>query len=80
MSYEERSKEAARRSIGDRLSGRLWSFKSRTQCEEAMCRSGLRDFDEPAIEPALSTCEMPIDEKNPISHSPCFWQGTRGSG
>src|SRR6267142_5583711 len=41
--------------MGDRLSGQLWSFQSRTLCEEARRRTGLRDFGDPPIEPALST-------------------------
>src|SRR6266446_10726681 len=54
MSCEERSLEGARRSMGDRLSRRLWSLKSGTLCEEARRRTGLRDFGDPPIEPALS--------------------------
>jgi hypothetical protein len=54
MNCEERSLEAARRSIGDRLSRQLWSLQSGSLCEEARRRTGLRDFGDPPIEPALS--------------------------
>src|ERR1700761_5339760 len=54
MNCEERSLQAARRSIGDRLSRQLWSLQSRALCEEARRRTGLRDFGDPPIEPALS--------------------------
>jgi Sulfotransferase family len=53
MSSEERSLGSARSSMGDRLSRQLWSFQSRTLCEEARHRTGLRDFGDPPIEPAL---------------------------
>jgi LPS sulfotransferase NodH len=39
--------------VGDRLSRQLWSFQSRALCEEARHRTGLRDFGDPPIEPAL---------------------------
>jgi hypothetical protein len=54
MNYEERSLEAARRSIGDRLIRQLWSLQTGSLCEEARRRTGLRDFGDPPIEPALS--------------------------
>src|ERR1700738_5525288 len=54
MNCEERSLEAARRSIGDRLSRQLWSLQSGSLCEEARRRTGLEDFGDPPIEPALS--------------------------
>ena len=54
MSCEERSLEATRRSMGDCLSRQLWSLQSGTLCEEARRRTGLKDFGDPPIEPALS--------------------------
>jgi hypothetical protein len=54
MNCEERSLEAARRNIGDRLGRQRWSFQSGALCEEARHRTELRDFGDPAIEPALS--------------------------
>src|ERR1700693_752252 len=54
MSCEGRSLEARRRSLGDRLSRRGWSLQSETLCEESRRRTGLRDFGDPPIEPALS--------------------------
>jgi hypothetical protein len=54
MSREDRSLGSARRSLGDRLSRRLWSLQSETPGEEARRRTGLRDFGGPPIEPALS--------------------------
>src|SRR5260370_39482655 len=54
MICEERSLEAGRRSLGDRLSRRLWSLQSETLCEEARRQTRLRDFGDPPIEPALS--------------------------
>jgi hypothetical protein len=53
MRSEERSLGTARRSMGDRLSRQLWSFQSRTLSEEARHRTGLRDFGDPPLEPAL---------------------------
>src|ERR1700686_5304370 len=65
MSCEERSLEATRRSMGDRLSRQLWSLQSRTLCEEARPRTGLRDLGDPPIEPALSilvnSLELEVD-------------------
>ena len=54
MSCEGRSLEARRRCLGDRLSRRVWSLQSGALCEEARRRTGLRDFGDPPIEPALS--------------------------
>jgi hypothetical protein len=54
MSSEDRSLGSARRSLGDRLRRRLWSLQSETLGEEARRRTGLRDFGDPPIEPALS--------------------------
>ena len=54
MIFEGRSLEAGRRSLGDRLSRRLWSLQSEALCEEARRRTGLRDFGDPPVEPALS--------------------------
>jgi Sulfotransferase family len=54
MNCEERSLEEPRRSIGDRLSRQLWSFQVGALGEEARRRTGLRDFGDPPIEPALS--------------------------
>ena len=53
MIFEGRSLEAGRRSLGDRLSRRLWSLQSEALCEEARRRTGLRDFGDPPIEPAF---------------------------
>jgi hypothetical protein len=53
MISEGRSLEAGRRNLGDRLSLRLWSLQSEALCEEARRRTGLRDFGDPPIEPAL---------------------------
>jgi hypothetical protein len=54
MNSEERSLEAARRSIGDNLSRQLWLLQSGSLCEEARRRTGLTDFGDPPIEPELS--------------------------
>jgi hypothetical protein len=54
MNCQERSLGRARRSIGDRLSRQLWSLESESLCAEARRRTGLRDFGDPPIEPALS--------------------------
>src|ERR1700722_7333302 len=54
MNCQERGLQRGRRSIGDRLSRQLWSLQSGSLCEEARCRTGLRDFGDPPIEPALS--------------------------
>jgi hypothetical protein len=55
MNCEERSLETTLRNIGDRLSRQLWSLQSESLCAEAKRRTGLRDFGDPPIEPALST-------------------------
>jgi hypothetical protein len=54
MNCEEGRLEAIRRSMGDRLSRQLWSLQSGRLCEEARRRTGLRDFGDPPVEPALS--------------------------
>jgi len=40
--------------LGDRLSGRLWSLQSETLLAEARRRTRLEDFGDPPIEPPLS--------------------------
>jgi hypothetical protein len=45
---------AGRRTLGDGLSRRLWSLQSEALCAEARRRTGLEDFGDPPIEPALS--------------------------
>jgi len=42
------------RTLGDRLSRRLWLLQSETLCAEARRRTRLEDFGDPPIEPALS--------------------------
>ena len=54
MNCQERGLQRGRRSIGDRLSRQLWSLQSGSLCEEARRRTGLTDFGDPPIEPALS--------------------------
>jgi hypothetical protein len=44
---------AGRGIVGDRLGRRLWRLRSETLCASAMRRTGLEDFGEPPIEPAL---------------------------
>jgi hypothetical protein len=39
---------------GDRFGWRVWGLQSETLCASAMGRTGLEDFGEPPIEPALS--------------------------
>jgi hypothetical protein len=48
------SSGAGWRTIGDDLSRRLWPLQSEALCSEAKRRTGLKDFGEPPIEPALS--------------------------
>jgi LPS sulfotransferase NodH len=45
---------AGLRVLGDGLSRRLWFLESEALCAEAMRRTGLENFGEPPIEPALS--------------------------
>ncbi len=40
--------------MGDGLSRRLWLLQSEALCAEARRRTGLEDFGDPPIEPALS--------------------------
>jgi LPS sulfotransferase NodH len=61
MSCEERSPAATRRSLGDRLSRHLWSLQSQALCEEARRQTGLEDFGDPPIEPALSILVKSLD-------------------
>jgi sulfotransferase family protein len=42
------------RTLGDSLSRRLWSLRSEALCAEARRRTGLEDFGDPSLEPALS--------------------------
>src|SRR5258708_26777879 len=42
------------RALSDGLSRRLWSLQSEELCAEAKRRTGLEDFGDPPIEPALS--------------------------
>ena len=51
---EERSLTAGWRTLGDRLSRRLWLLESEALCAEARRGTGLEDFGDPPIEPALS--------------------------
>src|ERR1700739_1370792 len=46
---------AGLRASGDSLSRRLWLLQSEALCAEAGRRTGLEDFGDPPIEPALST-------------------------
>jgi hypothetical protein len=39
---------------GDRFGRRVWGLRSDTLCASTMRRTGLEDFGEPSIEPALS--------------------------
>ena len=43
------------RTLGDSLSRRLWPLESEALCAEARRRTGLMDYGDPPIEPALST-------------------------
>ncbi len=61
MICEERSLEAGRRSLGDRLSRQLWPLKGETLCEEARRRTRLNDFGDPPIESALSMLANSLD-------------------
>ena len=54
MICKERSLATRRMSLADHLSRQLWSLQSETLCEQARRRTGLRDFGDPPIEPALS--------------------------
>jgi hypothetical protein len=51
---EERRLAAGVGTLGDRLSRRLWMLQSEALCAEARHRTGLEDFGDPPIEPALS--------------------------
>lgn len=51
---EGNSLTAGLRNIGDHLSRRLWLLQSEGLCAEARRRTGLEDFGDPPIEPALS--------------------------
>ena len=51
---DERSLAAGWRTLGDRLSRRLWLLQGEALLTEARRRTGLEDFGNPPIEPALS--------------------------
>jgi hypothetical protein len=52
--FEERRLAERWRTLGDRVSRRLWLLQSQALCAEARHRTGLEDFGVPPIEPALS--------------------------
>src|SRR5262245_53332679 len=49
------SDKSARKTLGDAVSRRLWPLDSETLCARARRRTGLEDFGDPPIQPALST-------------------------
>jgi hypothetical protein len=51
---EERSLAAGWKTLGDRLSRRLWLLQAEALLTEARRGTGLEDFGDPPIEPALS--------------------------
>src|SRR5579871_6870798 len=50
-------------SFGDRISRRAWRLESEQLCDQARRRTGLEDFGEPAIEPALSILTKSLEEE-----------------
>jgi len=54
------------RAIGDTLSRRLWLLQSEPLCAEARRRTGLEDFGEPPIEPALSTLVCSLEDQGDL--------------
>jgi hypothetical protein len=58
---EERSLAAGWRTLGDRLSRRLWLLQSEALLAEAKRRTRLEDFGNPPIEPALSILVKSIE-------------------
>src|SRR5438132_317542 len=65
---EERSLAARWRTLGDRLSRRLWLLQSEALLTEARRWTGLEDFGNPPIEPALSILVKSL-ELEAILHS-----------
>ncbi len=51
------------RNLGDGLSRRLWSLESGALCAEARRRTGLEDFGDPPLEPALSNLANSLERQ-----------------
>ena len=50
-------------SFGDRISRKAWRLDSRDLCDQARRRTGLEDFGEPAIEPALTVLTTSLEDE-----------------
>lgn len=57
------TKPRNRKTLADQASRRLWRLDSNTLCGRARRRTGLEDFGEPAIEPALSILANSLEDE-----------------
>src|SRR4051812_42812726 len=48
------SRKPCRKTLGDAVGARLWPLNGEQLCSAAQRRTGLKDFGEPSIDPALS--------------------------
>jgi len=55
--------DAGRKGVGDKVGRRLWPLKSEVLCAEARRRTGLMDFGDPPLEPALSVLVNSLEQQ-----------------
>ena len=55
--------KSERKTLGDTVSRRLWSLESEALCARARRRTGLEDFGDPPLEPALATLVNSLEEE-----------------
>src|SRR5215468_4634050 len=60
---DNEARRAAWKNIGDKVSKRLWFLDSKMLCARARRRTGLEDFGEPPIEPALKALANSLEEE-----------------
>jgi hypothetical protein len=59
----EATNGADKKTLADLVSWRLWFLESKALCARARSSTGLEDFGEPAIEPALSTLTTSLEQE-----------------
>jgi hypothetical protein len=60
---DNEARRGAWKNIGDKVSKRLWSLDRKMLCARARRRTGLEDFGEPPIEPALEALANSLEEE-----------------
>src|SRR5262249_15756385 len=51
------------KTLGDKLSRRLWPLDAKKLCSRARDRTGLEDFGDPPVQPALSTLTESLENE-----------------